>query len=571
MTARIRAALAGAAPVPGAPLRADRYKWIVLANTTLGMVMATINSTIMLIALPDIFQGIHLDPLQPGNSFYLLWMILSFMVVSSVLVVSLGRLGDMHGRVHMYNLGFAVYTVSSLLLTICWLTGAQGALYLVGMRVVQGIGAAFIVANSAAILTDAFPATQRGLALGINNVAGISGSFIGLVLGGILGPINWRLVFLVSVPFGLAGTLWAFFMLRELGIHRRARIDWPGNITFAVGLVLVMIGITYGIQPYGGHSMGWTSPYVDSELGIGIALLTAFAIIETKVAEPMFRLGLFKIRAFTAGVLSSFLSAVARGGLMFMLVIWLQGIWLPEHGYSFASTPLWAGIFMLPLTAGFLVAGPVSGILSDRFGSRPFTTGGMIGAAVTFGLLELLPLDFSYWQFGLILFLNGLSMGAFAAPNRAGVMNSLPAEDRGAGSGMNSTFQNSAQVLSIGIFFTLVIVGLSGSLPGAMEHGLVQARGTHRSRHRRGSPAADHQPVRRLPRLQHHGPSVCLGGSGHPPPGDGGGDNQPELLSLADHGAIRVRAARGLRLRPGRLPDRGAGVVEPGRPLRPRR
>ncbi|MGA8016431.1 MAG: MFS transporter [Candidatus Dormiibacterota bacterium] len=439
------------------------------------MVMATIDSTIMLIALPDIFQGIHLDPLQPGNSFYLLWMILSFMVVSSVLVVSLGRLGDMHGRVHMYNLGFAVYTVSSLLLTVCWLTGAQGALYLVGMRVVQGIGAAFIVANSAAILTDAFPATQRGLALGINNVAGISGSFIGLVLGGILGPINWRLVFLVSVPFGLAGTLWAFFMLRELGIHRRAHIDWPGNISFAVGLVLVMIGITYGIQPYGGHSMGWTSPYVDSELGVGIALLTAFAIIETRVAEPMFRLGLFKIRAFTAGVLSSFLSAVARGGLMFMLVIWLQGIWLPEHGYSFASTPLWAGIFMLPLTAGFLLAGPISGILSDRFGSRPFATGGMIGAALTFGLLELLPLNFSYWQFGLILFLNGLAMGAFAAPNRAGVMNSLPAEHRGAGSGMNSTFQNSAQVLSIGVFFTLVIIGLSGSLPGAMEQGLVHA------------------------------------------------------------------------------------------------
>jgi MFS family permease len=469
------AANPGSTPSAGLANPHDRYKWVALANTTLGMVMATIDSTIMLIALPDIFQGIHLDPLQPGNSFYLLWMILSFMVVSSVLVVSLGRLGDMHGRVRMYNLGFVIYTVSSLLLAICWLTGPEGALYLVLMRVVQGVGAAFIIANSAAILTDAFPANQRGLALGINNVAGISGSFIGLVLGGVLGPIDWRLVFLVSVPFGLAGTLWAFFMLRELGLHRRAHIDWPGNLTFGVGLVLVMIGITYGIQPYGDHSMGWTSPFVDSELGVGIALLIAFAVIETRVAQPMFRLRLFKIRAFTAGVLSSFLSAVARGGLMFMLIIWLQGIWLPEHGYSFASTPLWAGIFMLPLTAGFLLAGPMSGLLSDRFGSRPFATGGMIGAAVTFGLLQLLPLSFSYWQFGLILFLNGLSMGAFAAPNRAGVMNSLPAAHRGAGSGMNSTFQNSAQVLSIGIFFTLVILGLSATLPGAMEHGLVHA------------------------------------------------------------------------------------------------
>ncbi len=448
----------------------------------------------MLIALPDIFRGINLDPLQPGNSFYLLWMILSFLVVSSVLVVSLGRLGDLHGRVRMYNLGFAVYTVSSLLLTVTWMVGPAGAIYLVLMRVVQGVGAAFIVANSAAILTDAFPTNQRGLALGINNVAGISGSFIGLVLGGVLGPIDWRLVFLVSVPFGLAGTLWAYFMLHEISIPHRARIDWAGNITFAVGLVLVMIGITYGIQPAGRSSMGWTSLVVDGELAAGVALLLAFALIETRVAEPMFRLALFRIRAFTAGVLSSFLSAVARGGLMFMLVIWLQGIWLPEHGYSFASTPLWAGIAMLPLTGGFLLAGPLSGILSDRFGSRPFATGGMIGAAVSFALLELLPLDFPYWQFALILFMNGLSMGAFAAPNRAGVMNSLPARHRGAGAGMNATFQNSAQVLSIGIFFTLVIIGLSGSLPGAMEHGLVHAGVPAAAAHR----AAQLPPVNSL-------------------------------------------------------------------------
>jgi MFS family permease len=489
MSRRVSPAIDHASDAAASPARPDRYKWVALANTTLGVLMATIDSTIMLIALPDIFTGIHLDPLQPGNSFYLLWLILSFMVVSSVLVVTLGRLGDISGRVRMYNLGFVIYTVSSLILTVCWLTGPAAALYLVVMRVVQGVGSAFLIANSAAILTDAFPATQRGLALGINNVAGISGSFIGLVLGGVLGPIDWRLVFLVSVPFGLAGTLWAYFMLREVGVHQRARIDWWGNVTFAVGLVLVMIGITYGIQPYGSSSMGWTSPFVDGELGVGAALLVAFALIETRVAEPMFRLALFRIRAFTAGVTSSFLSAVARGGLMFMLVIWLQGIWLPEHGYSFESTPLWAGIFMLPLTAGFLLAGPVSGVLSDRFGSRPFATGGMIAAALSFGLLELLPIDFAYWTFALILLMNGLAMGAFAAPNRAGVMNSLPPGDRGAGAGMNATFQSSAQVLSIGIFFSLVIIGLSASLPGAMQHGLVAA----------GVPAAAAHQVAQLP------------------------------------------------------------------------
>lgn len=455
--------------------RHPKYKWVVLANTTLGMIMATIDSSIMLIALPDIFRGIHLNPLKPGNSFYLLWMILSFLIVSSVLVVSLGRLGDMYGRVKMYNLGFAVYTVASILLTIDWMTGQSGALYLVLMRVVQGIGAAFLIANSAAILTDAFPEHQRGLALGINNVAGISGSFIGLILGGILGPIDWRYVFLVSVPFGLAGTIWAYLMLKEKRAYReKTKVDWWGNIFFAVGLILVMIGITYGIEPHGQSTMGWTSPQVLTELISGVALLIIFAIIETKTYQPMFRLHLFKIKAFTAGVLSSFLSAISRGGLMFMMIIWLQGIWLPEHGYSFTRTPLWAGIYMLPLTVGFLLAGPISGILSDKYGSRPFATGGMIISAIAFGLLEFLPINFNYLAFGAILLLMGLAMGAFAAPNRAGIMNSLPAKDRGAGSGMNSTFQNSAQVLSIGIFFTLIIVGLSTTLPLNLSLGLIK-------------------------------------------------------------------------------------------------
>jgi MFS family permease len=451
----------------------ERYKWVVLSNTTLGVLMATIDLSIMLIALPDIFRGIGINPLLPGNSFYLLWMILSFMVVTSVLVVSLGRLGDMYGRVRMYNLGFAVYTFFSLLLTVTWLSGTAGALWLVIMRVFQGVGAALLIANSAAILTDAFPSDQRGMALGINQVAGISGSFIGLVLGGILAPIQWRLIFLVSVPIGLFGTIWAYRKLKEVPRRTTARLDWPGNVTFALGLVGIMVGITYGIQPHGSSTMGWTSPFVIGCLAGGVALLVAFAFIETRVADPMFRLPLFKIRAFTAGSLSSFLSSIGRGGLMFMLIIWLQGIWLPRHGYSFARTPLWAGIYMLPLTAGFLLAGPISGMLSDRFGSRPFASGGMVAAAGSFLLLELLPVNFSYATFGPILLMNGLAMGAFAAPNRAGVMNSLPPEHRGVGSGMNSTFQNAAQVLSIGIFFTLMIVGLSATLPTTLYHGLV--------------------------------------------------------------------------------------------------
>ena len=350
--------------------------------------------------------------------------------------------------------------------------GHAGADWLIGFRIVQGIGAAFLIANSVAILTDAFPANQRGLALGINNVVGISGMFIGLVLGGVLAPVSWRLIFLVSVPFGLAGTIWSYRSLREVGVRSREPIDWPGNVTFAVGLVLVMIGITYGIRPYRDQAMGWQSPFVVACLAAGCALLAFFAVIEVRSPAPMFRLGLFRIRAFTFGVLSSFLSAVSRGGLMFMLIIWLQGIWLPLHGYDFASTPLWAGIRMLPLTVGFLVAGPLSGILSDHFGARPFATGGMLASALSFVLLALLPVDFSYPGFAAVLLLIGLSMGAFASPNRAGVMNSLPAEHRGAGGGMNQTFQNSAQVLSIGIFFTLMIVGLAATLPHALTNGL---------------------------------------------------------------------------------------------------
>jgi MFS family permease len=454
----------------------DRYKWIALSNTTLGVLLATLDASITLIAMPDIFRGIHLDPLVPANSFYLLWMILGYLVVSSVLIVSLGRLGDMYGRVKIYNLGFVIYTAASLLLTVDWMTGRSGATYLIVLRIVQGLGGACLLANAAAIITDAFPANQRGMALGINNIVGVSGMFVGLVLGGILAPINWRLVFLISVPVGLFGTVWAYLKLEERSTPKRARIDWWGNVTFALGLVLLMVSVTYGIRPAGGSSTGWTSTRVVVLLAGAALCFVVFAITEQRVAEPMFRLPLFRIRAFTFGTLSTFLSAVARGGLMFMLIIWLQGIWLPEHGYSFEQTPLWAGIYMLPLTLGMLVAGPTSGYLSDRFGARPFATGGMLAAAASFGLLMLLPTDFRYPEFALILALTGISMGMFASPNRAGVMNSLPPGDRGAGGGMNQTFQNSAQVLSIGVFFTLMILGLAATLPETLLGGL-QAHG----------------------------------------------------------------------------------------------
>jgi MFS family permease len=451
----------------------SRYKWIALATVTLGTLMVFINQSIVLISLPDIFRGINLNPLAPGNTGYMLWMLMGFMVVLAVLVVSLGRVGDMFGRVRIFNLGFAVFTLFSILLSITWLTGPAGAWWLITMRVGQGVGGAMLFANSSAIVTDAFPTHQRGLALGINNVAAISGSFIGLILGGLLAPVQWHLVFLLSVPFGLFGTVWAYVKLEDRGIRTPAKIDWFGNITFATGLILILVGITYGLLPYGHHTMGWSSPVVLSEIIGGIVILLIFGVIETKVEQPMFHLTLFRIRAFSAGNVASFLASLSRGGLMFMLIIWLQGIWLPLHGYSFSETPLWAGIYMIPLTVGFLLAGPLSGVLADRYGARPFATGGLLIVSLTFVLLLMLPVDFSYSGFAALIFFNSVGMGMFIAPNQAGIMNSLPASRRGAGAGMSGTFNSSAQVLSIGIFFTLMILGLAATLPSALYHGLI--------------------------------------------------------------------------------------------------
>ncbi|HLK01532.1 MAG TPA: MFS transporter [Streptosporangiaceae bacterium] len=451
----------------------DRYKWIALSNTTLSMTMATIDGSIVIIAMPAIFRGIGLNPLTPGNVTYLLWMIIGYLLVQSVLVVTLGRLGDMFGRVRIYNLGFVVFTLTSIALSLDPLTGADGALWLIGWRFAQAFGGAMLMANSAAILTDAFPAGQRGTALGINQIAGISGQFVGLLLGGLLSQWDWRLVFWINVPIGLFGTVWAYKSLREIATTRRARIDWAGNATFAVGLGVMLVAITYGIRPYGGHATGWSSPWVLGGLIAGAVLLVAFCVLETRIAEPMFEMSLFRIRAFAAGNLASLLGSIARGGLQFMLVIWLAGIWLPQHGYDFTQTPLWAGIYMLPLTAGFLLAGPISGTLSDRFGPRPFATAGLLLAACCFTGLMLLPVDFTYWMFALLIFGNGVGSGLFASPNTAAIMSAVPARHRGSASGMRSTFQNSGMSLSIGIFFSLMIAGLASALPRTLASGLT--------------------------------------------------------------------------------------------------
>jgi MFS family permease len=451
----------------------DRYKWVALSNTTAAVFMSVLDGSIVIIALPAIFRGIHLDPLAPGNVVYLLWMIMGYRLVQAVFVVTVGRLGDMFGRVRIYNSGFAVFTIASVLLSLDPYYGTRGAMWLIGWRMIQAVGGSMLTANSAAILTDAFPADQRGFALGTNQVAGLSGQFIGLVAGGVLATIDWRAVFWVNVPVGIYGTVWAYLKLRDNGERHGRRIDWWGNITFAIGLSAVLIAVTDGIQPYGHHTMGWTNPSVYGLLAGGAALLAAFIIIETRVAEPMIQLTLFRIRAFTAGNIAAFVVSIARGGLQFMLIVWLQGIWLPLHGYQYSDTPLWAGIFLLPLTAGFLVSGPVAGTLSDRFGSRGMATAGMAVFGGSFLGLMLLPIDFPYWVFALLIAANGIGSGMFAAPNTSSIMSSVPASQRGVASGMRSTFQNSGTALSIGVFFSLMIAGLASSLPQSLTSGLT--------------------------------------------------------------------------------------------------
>jgi MFS family permease len=463
------------------------YKWTVLSNTTLGALMASINGTIILISLPVIFRGLNVDPFLPGNITLLIWLLLGYGVVTATLLVTFGRISDMWGRARMYNLGFAIFAVGSVLLFLVPNSGTTGAWELVAFRIVQGVGGAFLFANSAALLTDAFPHSERGKALGINQVAALGGSVLGLVLGGLLAGVGdlhigsfvlpaWRVIFLASVPFSVGGTIWAYLKLHDIGeIRKGQRVDYLGNVTFGVGLTVLLVAVTYGLLPYGGQSMGWSSPWVWTGIVVGLVLLVAFLFVETRVPEPMFRLELFRIRAFAAGNLAGLLGSIARGGVMFMMIIWFQGIWLPLHGYTFAETPFWAGIYMMPMLGGFAVLGPLSGWLSDRFGARYLASAGMGVSSATFVALLFLPYNFVYWEMGTLLFVQGCGMGMFAAPNTAAIMNSVPAEHRGAASGMRATLQNAGMQLSMAVFFTIVLVGLANGLSGSVSGALGSA------------------------------------------------------------------------------------------------
>jgi EmrB/QacA subfamily drug resistance transporter len=453
-----------------------QYKWVALSNTTLGILMASINSNIILIAMPAIFRGIGLNPLSPDAFQYLLWLLFGYNIVTSTLLVTFGRISDMFGRVKLYNLGFAIFTAGSIMLYLTPSTGALGAQELILFRIVQGIGGAFLFANSAAIITDAFSHKERGKALGINMVAALVGSLLGIILGGVLASFDWRAVFLVSVPFGVAGTAWSYLKLKELGItEKRPKIDLAGNVAFAAGLTLLLVGVTYGLLPYGSNLTGWSNPLIIGTMIAGALLIVAFVLIERRVESPMFKLELFKIKMFSAANFAGILGAIARGGAMLMLIIFLQAIWLPLHGISYESTPFWSGVYMLPMLLGFVVMGPLSGWLSDRYGARGLASLGMLITAVGMLLITTLPYNFVYWEFAIFLLIIGIGGGMFAAPNTTSIMNSVPPDSRGAASGMRATLQNVGSTMSLALFFTIVIFSLASSLPTQLSSALTNA------------------------------------------------------------------------------------------------
>ncbi|HLI46975.1 MAG TPA: MFS transporter [Geobacterales bacterium] len=455
-----------------------KYKWVALSNTSLGTLLSSINLNITLISLPAIFRGIGIDPLAPDSFAYLLWTLMGYNLVTATLLVTFGKLSDMYGRVKLYNLGFVIFTLGSIMLSLIYGQGDIAGIQLIAYRLIQAVGGAFLFTNSVAILTDAFPPNERGKALGINQLTFLVGNILGLILGGILSAIDWRWVFLVNVPIGIVGTIWSYLSLREIITPVKQRIDILGNAIFVIGLTLILVGMTYGLMPYESDSMGWNNPYVIASLAIGGAFMVAFPFVEMKQKEPMFNLRLFKIRDFAAGNLANFLSSIARGGVTFMLIILLQGIWLPLHGYKFEDTPFWAGIYMIPFIIGFSIAGPISGILADKHGPRYFTVSGMFLTGICFIWLAHLPYNFSYEEFAVIIFLMGIGNGLFGSPINASIMSSVPKEDRGSASGMRATMMNIAQTISMTLFFTIVITALSSQLPQQLYDMIIKAGGS---------------------------------------------------------------------------------------------
>ncbi len=446
------------------------YKWTVLVNTTLSVLMSSMNMYIVLISLPVIFRGLGVNPFAPGEFAYLIWVLMVYGIVLATVLVTFGRISDMYGRARVYTWGFIIFSAASIGLSLIPSgSGNAGVLALIALRAVQAVGGALLMVNGTALLTDVFPPTERGRALGINQISFVVGSFLGLIAGGLLSGYDWHLVFVVSVPFAVAGAAWSVLKLRRTRGAGLGHVDVMGNVTLALGLLLVSLGLTYALLPYGGSQLGWGNPEVIAEVAVGVALFGAFALVEARALHPLFDLRLFRVRPFTYGVLALLFNSLARGAIMFLVAIWLQGIWLPLHGYSWTQTPFWAGVYMLPMLVGTVIMGPIGGVLTDRYGARVWATLGMAIIAVTLYLLTALPYNFNLLEFELILFVNGLGNGLFSAPNTTAIMNALRPQDRATGNGMRQTFANIGSTVSMALFFTILVTVLTARMPSAIQ------------------------------------------------------------------------------------------------------
>jgi len=408
------------------------YKWWALSCTSLGMLLAATNSGTLIIALPDLERSLHASLLA------LVWVILAYLIAATVLVLTAGRLSDLFGRKRAYVGGFLVFAFASL--------GAgfsPNAEVLILWRILQGIGSAFLFANAAALVTDAFPKEELGLAMGANTMVAAIGLVLGPVLGGALVAISWHWVFWFNVPLALAGAAWGGLILRELAQRDPARsYDVLGTVTFVVGLTGLVLGVSRG-----GLS-GWTDPLALASLAAAAVLLPTWVVIERRSVAPMLDLGLFSNRLFAAASAASFINGLARFALMFLFVFYYQG--------AQANSPIEAGVKLIPLALGMLIASPLSGIYADRHGSRTLAALGMLVSAVGLAGMTTLQVHSPYWQSALWLAFVGVGSGMFNSPNTAAMMGTVPAARRGIAAGARTLLQNTGAVLSIA--FVLAIV-----------------------------------------------------------------------------------------------------------------
>jgi len=447
----------------------------ILVNSFLGSLMASMTMSAIIIALPDILRGIGVNPMSPLGFASMMWLMFSYPLMVAVAVPIVGRLSDMYGRGRMFTIGDAIFTVMSTLLGIVPGYGSVAVAQMIAYRFVQGLGGSMMFTNSAAIITDVYPPHRRGVAMGIVSIAFSAGSIIGLVVGGVLAVVNWRLVFLVNTPIGIASTAWAYVTVYRLPLGlRRVRVDYLGASMLAASLVLLLLGITFGMLPSGNSMMSWGSPMVLGLIGGGLLLMALLIPVEMRTGEPILKINLFRIRPFTFGVLSALFLFLAQGANIFVLSLLLQAIYLPMHGVPYSETPLLAGIYLIPSSVANAVFAPVGGKLINRFGARVVSTIGAVLLGVSFELLTLLSLNFNYTLFAADLFLMGTGSGLFQSPNLVSIMSSVPQEDRSAASGLRASMQNIGLLMSFAVFLTLILVGSTAALSASISSALTK-------------------------------------------------------------------------------------------------